>query len=127
MQVQEMMSQARDSMTVKRVFGEPYEKNGVAIIPVAKIGGGAGGGQGHQPEGEGSGGGYGMSARPVGAFMLRGDDVTWRPAIDVNKVILGGQIVAIVALLTFRSIVKARNKARTLEQLLQKRKGVGTH
>jgi len=118
MQVQEMMSQARDSMTVKRVFGEPYEKNGVAIIPVAKIGGGAGGGQGHQPDGEGSGGGYGMSARPVGAFMLRGDDVTWRPAIDVNKVILGGQLVAIVALLTFRSIVKARNKARTLEKLV---------
>ena len=44
MEVQDAMAQARDSLTVNRVFGEPYEKNGVTVIPVAKIQGGAGGG-----------------------------------------------------------------------------------
>ena len=50
----ELMQQTRDAMTVKRVFGEPYERNGVTILPVATIRGGAGGGQagssgGHLP------------------------------------------------------------------------------
>ena len=44
MQVDEIMSQARDSLGSKRVFGEPYEKNGVTVIPAAKVMGGAGGG-----------------------------------------------------------------------------------
>jgi hypothetical protein len=47
-------------------------------------------------------------ARPAGAFVIRGDDVVWRPAVDVNRVIVGGQIVAVVALLVVRSIARAR-------------------
>lgn len=53
MDVHEMAAQARDAMTVKRVYGEPYEKDGVTIIPAAKVsgGGGAGGGEGGQGSG----------------------------------------------------------------------------
>jgi threonine dehydrogenase-like Zn-dependent dehydrogenase len=45
--------------------------------------------------------------------IIRVDAVTicgtgWRPAVDLNKVIMGGQVVAIVALLTLRAVVKAR-------------------
>jgi uncharacterized spore protein YtfJ len=114
MEVQAVITQAKDALTVKRVFGEPYEKNGVTVIPVARMQGGAGGGGGEGPEGQGkgSGGGFGISARPVGAFLIRGDDMTWRPAIDVNRIALGGQIVAIAALFTIRAVVKARAKAR---------------
>ena len=36
----------RDAMTVKGVFGEAYELDGVTIIPVARVSGGAGGGGG---------------------------------------------------------------------------------
>jgi uncharacterized spore protein YtfJ len=113
MEVQEVIGQARDALTVKRVFGEPYEKNGVTMIPVAKVQGGAGGGGGEGPEGQGkgSGGGFGISARPAGAFLIRGDEMTWKPTIDITRIALGGQIVAIVALLTIRSILKARAKA----------------
>jgi uncharacterized spore protein YtfJ len=112
MEVQEVLAQARDAMTVKRVFGEPYEKNGVTVIPAARVQGGAGGGGGEGPEGQGrgSGTGFGLSARPVGAYLIRGDEVTWRPAVDLNRIVLGGQIVAIVALLTIRAITKARAK-----------------
>ena len=114
MEVQEVLAQARDAMTVKRVFGEPYEKNGDTVIPAARVQGGAGGGGGEGPEGQGrgSGTGFGLSARPVGAYLIRGDEVTWRPAVDLNRIVLGGQIVAIVALLTIRAIVKARAKAQ---------------
>ena len=113
MSVQEVIGQARDALTVKRVFGDPYERNGVTVIPVAKVQGGAGGGGGEGPEGagKGSGSGFGMTVRPVGAFLLRGDDITWRPTVDVNRIVLGGQVVAIVALLTIRAIAKARIKA----------------
>jgi uncharacterized spore protein YtfJ len=114
MEVQDVIAQARDALTVKRVFGEPYERNGVTMIPVARVQGGAGGGGGEGPEGQGKGlgSGFGMSARPVGAFLIRGDEMTWRPAVDLNRIVLRGQIVAVFALLTIRAIVKARAKGR---------------
>jgi uncharacterized spore protein YtfJ len=110
MDVQDVITQAKDTLTVKRVFGDPYERNGVTVIPAAKVQGGAGGGDGEGPEGtgRGSGSGFGLSARPAGAFLVRGDEVVWRSAVDLNKVILGGQVVAVVALLTIRAILKAR-------------------
>ena len=113
MDVQDVIAQTRDALTVRKVFGEPYEKNGVTMIPVAKVQGGAGGGGGVGPEGqgEGSGSGFGMSARPVGAFMIQGDDVSWRSALDVTRIVLGCQVVAVVALFTLRALGKARAKA----------------
>jgi uncharacterized spore protein YtfJ len=115
MDAQEVLTQARDALTVRRVFGEPYEKDGVTVVAVANVrgGGGGGGGEGREGEGKGSGAGFGLSARPVGMYLIRGDEVTWRPAVDVNRVALGGQIVAVVALFVLRSIVRARTKARS--------------
>ena len=104
---------AKDMITVRRVYGEPYEKEGVTVIPAARVQGGAGGGTGEGPEGQGgrgSGTGFGVNAKPAGAFVVKGDDVSWRPAVDVNRVILGAQIVAILALLVARSIAKSRAK-----------------
>jgi hypothetical protein len=46
-------------------------------------------------------------------FVVRGEDVSWRPAVDVSRIAIGGQVVAIVALLTVRSIVRTRAKARS--------------
>jgi hypothetical protein len=48
---------------------------------------------------------------------MRDGDVSWRPAVDVNRMILGGQIVVIVALLLVRAIVKRRSQANTLSML----------
>ena len=68
--VEELVKGHRDAISVKRVFGEPYERNGVAIIPVARVFGGGGGGAGGSPggEGEGSGTGFGLAGRPAGAY-----------------------------------------------------------
>jgi uncharacterized spore protein YtfJ len=112
MDVQDVIAQARDTLTVKRVFGEPYERDGVTIIPAARVQGGAGGGSGEDPQGQGkgSGSGFGMTARPVGAFVIRDGELSWRPAVDVNRIVLGGQLVVVAALLTVRAIIRARAK-----------------
>jgi uncharacterized spore protein YtfJ len=109
----ELMTQARDALTVKRVFGEPYERDGVTLIPAAVVRGGAGGGQGEGSEGEarsgsGAGGGFGLVAKPAGVYIIEGNQVRWQPAVDVNRIVLGGQIVAIVALLVLRGVLRRR-------------------
>jgi uncharacterized spore protein YtfJ len=123
MDVERTIDQARDAITVRRVFGEPYERDGVTVIPAARVQGGAGGGGGEGPvgQGKGSGMGFGLSARPVGAFLIRGDEVAWQPAVDLNRLVLGGQVVAIIALLTIRTIVKVRGKALMIRAMADAR------
>ena len=107
MQVDEVLAQARDTMTVKRVFGDPIERDGVTVIPVANVMGGGGAGTGESPtEGAGGGVGYGVRATPAGAYIIRGSEVDWEPAVDMGRVIRVGQLVAIVALLVLRSVLK---------------------
>ncbi len=55
-----------------------------------------------------AGGGFGLAASPAGAYIVRDGKVSWEPALDVNRMVLGGQIVAIVLLLVLRSILKNR-------------------
>jgi uncharacterized spore protein YtfJ len=116
--LQEVLSNVKEGMTVSKVFGEPYEKNGNTVIPVAAVrgggGGGGGGGAGADGEGEGygSGGGFGLSARPVGVYILSEDGVKWEPALDVSRIAIGGQIIGVVALLVLRSLIKARAKVK---------------
>jgi uncharacterized spore protein YtfJ len=107
MRVMDVVNEVRAGMRASEVFGTPYEKNGITVIPAAKISGGAGGG-GDQQNPQAGGVGFGVSARPVGAFVIKDGDVRWEPSLDLNRAILLGQVVAIVALLTLRAIVKAR-------------------
>lgn len=110
----ELMQQAGDAVTVKRVFGEPYERDGVTVIPAASIRGGAGGGRGEgatpdgAASGSGSGGGFGLIAKPAGVYVIDGNKVRWQPAVDVNRIVLGGQIVAIVLLFVLRGVLRRR-------------------
>ena len=50
----------------------------------------------------------GLAAKPAGVYVIDGSNVSWRPAVDVNRIVLGGQIVAVVALLVLRSILRTR-------------------
>lgn len=106
MDVQEVISSARDAVTVKRVYGEPFERDGVTVIPAANVTGGGGGGGGADQQGNGGdGAGFGINARPAGAFVIRDGQVAWKPAVNVNRIILGAQVVGIVALLAARAIL----------------------
>jgi uncharacterized spore protein YtfJ len=111
MGVEEMIGQARDAVTVRRVFGDPYEKNGLTFVPAARVMGGGGGGEGESPGGEGKafGSGFGVNAKPAGAYVIRDGEVTWKPAVDVNRAILGAQVVAVVFILALlRAIRKSK-------------------
>jgi uncharacterized spore protein YtfJ len=107
----DVVSEAKSAMRASEVFGTPYEKNGITIIPAARISGGAGGG-GNESGPQAGGAGFGVSSRPVGAFVIKDGEVRWQPALDLNRVILMSQVVAIVALLTARAIVKTAAKRR---------------
>jgi uncharacterized spore protein YtfJ len=110
--VEAMLSNARDAMTVRRVFGEPYERDGVTVIPVAAVMGGGGGGTGQDPGGvSGGGGGFGIRARPVGAYVIREGAVRWEPSLDLTRIILGGQIL--LALLIIRRFLRRGRRAAT--------------
>lgn len=114
--VREVVEQAREAMTGRRVFSEPYERDGVTVILASRVQGGGGGGAGQEGSAEaksgqtGWGGGFGLTAAPVGAFVIRDGDVRWVPAVDVTKVALGAQVVAVVALVTLRRMVTSRRR-----------------
>jgi len=116
MDVQELLSKVTDNLTVGRVFGEPIQQGDVAIVPVVRIRGGAGGGSGNGDgdgngngsSSEGSGGGGGFDAKPVGVYVLKNGSVTWQPSLDVTRIAIGGQIVAVLLALVVRSILRRR-------------------
>ncbi|HSJ19466.1 MAG TPA: spore germination protein GerW family protein [Nocardioidaceae bacterium] len=117
MKVAEVLEAARDSITVKRVYAEPYEKDGLTVIPAAVVGGGAGGGTGHDEKGqEGEGGGFGASARPAGAYVIKDGQVEWRPALDVNRIIQTVGMVLIAYLVSRPRIIRARARAERRSQ-----------
>jgi uncharacterized spore protein YtfJ len=116
MDPRELIKGVRESLSVRQVFGEPVERDGVTVIPAATMigGGGGGGGEGvHQPSNEddeakaqgqsGLGLGFGGLMWPAGAFEIRDDRVTWRPAIDVTRVLVMVLVLAI-------AVVRARGR-----------------
>lgn len=46
-----------------------------------------------------------MRASPAGTYVIKASEVRWQPALDLNRVILGGQVI-IVALLVVQEITK---------------------
>lgn len=97
--------------TAEKVYIEPVRQDGLTVIPAATVGGGGGGGAGGpegQGQGSGEGGGFGLKAKPAGAFVIKDGKVRWQPAVDVNRVVLGAQVVAVTALLVARAIILGR-------------------
>lgn len=118
MQVDEVLAQAREAMTVKRVFGDPIERDGMTVIPVANVMGGGGGGSGEGPMsvgaatgdgeatetspgqtrpamGSGAGAGFGVRATPAGVYVIKDGDVSWRPALDQTRIAVMGQLIGV--------------------------------
>ena len=112
MNVVQLAEETGEPLTVRRVFGDAYEREGVTVVPVAIVrggGGGGGGGSGRDgKEQEGEGGGFAVSARPAGAYVISDGKVRWVPALDVNRIVAGGQLLGLAAILLLRLIVKRR-------------------
>jgi uncharacterized spore protein YtfJ len=90
----ELLHGVRDAISVRRVFGEPIEHDGIVVVPVARVAGGGGGGGDNDDNG---GGGFGLAGRPAGVYVIKDGNVSWRPAVDPVKVAL----VAVLALVAF--------------------------
>ncbi len=96
-----------DRLREHQVFGAPVQHDGVTVVPVAEVRGGGGVGGRSKPGAEGNGG-FGLIARPVGAWVIRDGEVTWRPALDLNRTILAGNLVALVALFALWRVLRRR-------------------
>jgi uncharacterized spore protein YtfJ len=97
MNIEETIAKARDAITVKRVYGDPFERDGVTVIPAAAVAGGGGGGSGEDEKGSTGGGtGFGLKARPVGAYVIDNGTVRWEPAIDIERIVAVTMVAATV-------------------------------
>jgi uncharacterized spore protein YtfJ len=99
MKIQGLVDSFSKTLYAGRAFGEPIERDGVTIIPVALVAGGGGGGGGSgpvphaesskkngSPMGSSSGGGFGGVSFPLGVYAVSGDKVRWVPALDATRV-----------------------------------------
>ena len=128
MDLRELLDKTAEHVSVRRSFGTAYEKNGLLIIPVALVLGGGGGGEGPvnppprkhtsgpetlQPEKDstkdahlptGTGVGFGGLILPLGAYVVRDDQVRWAPSYDATLIVVVALSVvrALLALLKHR-------------------------
>lgn len=85
---------------VETVFGEPVERDGVTVIPVARARWGFGGGTGARSGEEGEGAGGGTVVSPVGFIELRKGNAHFRriPSPARPLAILAGAALALMTL-----------------------------
>ncbi|HEX7330748.1 MAG TPA: spore germination protein GerW family protein [Pyrinomonadaceae bacterium] len=95
------------------VFGDPVERDGITVIPVAKARWGFGGGAGQRrQEGsggtheDGAGGGGGVQVTPVGFIEIKHNEANFRPirTVSLSWIVMG----SICSLLLLREVVKRR-------------------
>jgi len=118
------LAKTSEDLSVHRAFGTAYEKDGILIIPVAIVAGGGGGGTArarrgnqaadanspleagaeghdatpHDPGPTDVGGGFGGLVLPSGAYVVKGDQVRWVPAMDMTIVVLAAlSLVRVIA------------------------------
>lgn len=94
-------------------YGEPIERDGTTVVPVALVGYGMGAGSGSSDDkGEGSGGGGGGSVMPVGYIQIRNGVTTFHPISTVVSrvaVILAG---GLAGMLVLRGIARVIDTSR---------------
>jgi len=130
MDVENLLAKASDNLSVRRAFGAAYEKDGMLIIPVALVAGGGGGGTSRTRRGNpaagpdtlaapdaaprdsapaDAGGGFGGLVLPAGAYVVRGDQVRWVPAVNPTLVVMAS--LSLVRMLT-SAWVRSRRTGR---------------
>ena len=133
MDVENVLTKVSDNLSVRRAFGAAYEKDGLLIIPVAMVAGGGGGGTSrsrhqhgnsadrpetlaapdaaaHESGPADAGGGFGGLVLPSGAYVVKGDQVRWVPAVDTTIVVLAS--LALVRMLAAAMVRISRNRGR---------------
>ncbi len=134
-QMKQIMDKVQSSANAKAVFGEPYEKDGVTIIPVAKVffSGGAGEGwgkmkmwgknnetansdTGEKPNpdepGKSMGRGFGgmVKSLPIGYIKIKGGEAVFVETMDKTKLIIGGMVLGGIALIVMKMLFWRKHK-----------------
>lgn len=107
MESSEYLSKLADRLSAKRVYSDPIQQDGITLITAAAVRGG-GGRQRNGRKGQESGSGMGLGARPVGAYVIQGSTVKWKPALDMSRLIFRGQIIALTVLLVAGLLLTSR-------------------
>jgi uncharacterized spore protein YtfJ len=131
MELENLLAKVGDNLSVRRAFGTAYEKDGMLIIPVALVAGGGGAGTARTRRGDSAarpgsppeagpaahdaapresgpadvGGGFGGLVLPSGAYVVKGDQVRWVPAVD-------GTIVVLASLSLVRVLARTWSRRR---------------
>ena len=109
MNVDELLAKAKNGLESKLVYGEPYQTDGVTVIVASTVSTGGGGGDSRDEKGHsGEGGGFGLSAKPVGAYVVKDGKLRWEPAIDVNRLLATLGAIAVAALFAATHLAKLK-------------------
>lgn len=95
-----------DRLSNHQWFGAPVQQGTTTLVPVAYMhaGGGSGGRKAR---------GSGFVVRPAGAWAIGEDGcVSWHAAVDVNRIVLGGQLALAAVLIVATAAALRRRTAR---------------
>ena len=125
--VERMAERVGGQASVRAVFGEPIERDGITVVPVAKVRFGFGGGAGRGPvavgpgiegqdagisaespgmSGAGTGGGGGATAEPIGYLEIGPDGATFQPITEARPSPIFLLAAGFAAMLVIRSLAK---------------------
>ena len=106
--LERLVTQVGGLARVQAVFGDPVERAGVTVIPVARVRWGVGGGGGAAVDGSGSGGGGGVVADPIGYLEITSAGARFRPIIRPFGGPLAILACAIAAGIVLRALARLR-------------------
>ena len=107
--VERLAERLGGAVSAAAVYGTPVERDGVTVIPVAKVRWGFGGGG--DTEGNGGGGG-GVTATPVGYIEISGSGATFHPIrertswLSTPATIIAGGITERMILAGLRRLIR---------------------
>jgi uncharacterized spore protein YtfJ len=97
-----------DRVSVSTVYGEPIERDGLTVIPVARarfgFGGGGGGGVREEEHGSGGGGGGGALVSPAGYIEIRDGAAQFKRIASPADLVALGAAAALAAIALRRLI-----------------------
>lgn len=114
--LERIIERLRGAAAAEAVYGETVERDGVTIIPVAKVrwafGGGNGTGEGPDGRGSGTGVGGAISSTPLGYIEIRNGEAEFKPIQDpanllmVPPVIIAGGLSAVLIIGALRRLLR---------------------
>ncbi|MGD2090130.1 MAG: spore germination protein GerW family protein [Candidatus Aminicenantes bacterium] len=115
--IKDVTEKIQKNANVKAVFGEPYEKENLTVIPVARVSicgcGGSGSRKGKEDEenqekakGKGMGFGLHVKAEPVGYIEIDDEGAHFEEIIEQKRIIMAQFALGAFAIFSFVRFIK---------------------